>query len=136
MNNKEAGFTLMETLVTVAVVLLLGSLLVTASKTAMQGSVLSNRTVRTAETIKRLDRFVRESAAEVHIPYWENPAPVIDAYISGVYRSPLGSCFKTVRVIADNNNIPRGIEAVYAVNKIEMKTVAVFSSVAIMGNGQ
>jgi len=132
MKKNEAGFTLMEVLVTVAVVLLLGSLLVAASNTAMKGSALSSKTVKTAETIKRIDRYVRESASEVCIPYWENPASFINNYVSEIYRSPLGSYIKTVRVITDSDRIPRGIEAVYTINNLQTRTIALFSSVAIM----
>ena len=133
MKNGEEGFTLMEVLVTVAVVLLLGGLSVTASNTAMRGIALSNKTVKTAETIKRIDRHIRESAGGVRIPYWANPAPYVDACISELFGSPFGAYIRTVTAVSDDNGIPKGVEAVFSVNNVTVRTAALFSAVAVTG---
>ena len=122
----------MEILISVAIILILGSLLVTSSGAVMQTSAKSNTTVKTAETITRIDRHIRERADNFHIPYWANPVQYINTFNSELFGSSIGSYIKTIRVITDNNRIPKGIEAVYTVNNLEMKTVALFSSKIIL----
>jgi len=132
MNQNEAGFTLMETLLSVAIVLVLGSLLVVSSKTALQGASLSIKAVNTAATITRIDRHIRTRTDAVHIPYWADATLYIDALSAELFQSRIGTYIKSVRTISDNRKVPRGIEAVYTVNNREMRTVALFPSVVIM----
>jgi len=134
--NRDAGFTLMEILLSVAVILILGSLLVVAANTAMKGASQSFKAVNTTAAITRIDRHIRESVNNVHIPYWANPAPYIEELISVLYRSDIGSYIKSIRIISDNRRIPRGIEAVYTVNNHETRTVALFSSIMIVDTAQ
>ena len=132
MNQNEAGFTLMETLLSVAIILILGSLLVIASNTAIQGMSQSHKAVRTAATFTRIDRDIRDKAYAVHIPYWENPVPYLEAFVTELYRSRIGTYIKSTRIVFDHLRVPRGIEVVYTVNNREMRTVALFSSVVIV----
>jgi len=123
---------LMEILLSIAIVLVLGSLLVVSSNTALQGASKSIAAVNTAATITRTDRYIRAKANAVHIPYWADTKPSIDAVTAELFQSKAGSYIKSVRTIADNRRVPRGIEVVYSVNNREMRTVALFSSVVIM----
>jgi len=132
MNQNEAGFTLMETLLSVAIVLVLGSLLVVSSNTAFQGASKSITAVKTAATITRIDRHVRARANAVHIPYWADTKPYIDAVTAELFQSKMGTYIKSVRTISDRRSVPRGIEVIYMVNNREMRTVALFASVVIM----
>jgi hypothetical protein len=133
MNQSEAGFTLMETLLSVAIILIFGSLLIVSSNTAFQGTSHSVKAVNTAATITRVDRHIRDRAGAVHIPYWADARPYIDAFTAELFQSKIGPYIKSVRVISDRRRVPRGIEAVYTVNNREMQTSALFSSTAIMG---
>jgi prepilin-type N-terminal cleavage/methylation domain-containing protein len=133
---NEAGFTLMEVLLSVAIILILGSLLVIASKTAIHGSSQSFKTVDTAAMLTRIDRQIRVSAGNVHIPYWANPTPYIDNLGAQLFQSKIGTYIISIRTISDHRRIPRGIEVIYAVNNREMRTVALFSSVVIMDTAQ
>jgi len=132
MNQTEAGFTLMETLLSIAIVLILGSLLVVSSNTAFQGASKSIAAVNTAATITRTDRYIRARVNAVHIPYWADTKPYIDAITAELFQSKIGTYIKSVRAISDRRRVPRGIEVVYTVNNREMRTVALFSSVVIM----
>ena len=132
MNQSEAGFTLMETLLSVAIVLVLGSLLVISSNTAFQGASKSITAVNTAATITRIDLNIRTRANAVHIPYWADAKPYIDAVTAELFQSKIGPYIKSIRTISDHRRVPRGIEVVYTVNNREMRTVALFASVVIM----
>jgi type II secretory pathway pseudopilin PulG len=132
MNQNEAGFTLMETLLSVAIVLVLGSLLVVSSNTAFQGASKSIMAVNTAATITRIDRHIRTKANAVHIPYWADTKPYIDAVTAELFQSKMGPYIKSIRTISDRRSVPRGIEVIYTVNNREMRTVALFASVVIM----
>jgi prepilin-type N-terminal cleavage/methylation domain-containing protein len=134
--NNDNGFTLMEVMLSVAIILILGSLLVTASNTAMQGSSKSNKTVNTVETITRIDRYIRSSAEKTHIPYWANPSIYIDRFTSELYRSSFGSYINNIRIIYGSGRIPRAVEAVYTVNNNEVRTIALFSSITVLGRPQ
>ncbi|MCL2762103.1 MAG: prepilin-type N-terminal cleavage/methylation domain-containing protein [Treponema sp.] len=130
--QTDAGFTLMETLLSVAIILILGSLLVIASNTTIQGMFQSSKTTSTATAFTRIDRHIRIMADAVHIPYWANPIPYIEAFTAELYRSKTGAYIKSVRIISDRHKVPRGIEVVYSVNGYEMQTTALFSSITIM----
>lgn len=123
---------LMEILLSVAIIIILGSLLAVSSNTAFQGASQSAKAVNTAVTINRIDRQIRTRANAVHIPYWADAAPYTDAVTSELLRSRIGTYIKSVRIISDRRRNPHGIEVVYTVNNREMKTTASFSSISIM----
>ncbi|MDR2943311.1 MAG: prepilin-type N-terminal cleavage/methylation domain-containing protein [Treponema sp.] len=132
MNQNSAGFTLMETLLSVAIILVISSLIAIGSGTALQGASKSIKTVKTAATLTRIDRFIRTKTNAVHIPYWAAATPYIDALTAELYRSKIGTYIKSVGIIDGYLKVPLGIEVVYKVNNREMKTVALFPSVAVI----
>jgi prepilin-type N-terminal cleavage/methylation domain-containing protein len=132
MNKNEDGFTLIETLLSVAIILIISSLFVIGSGTALQGASQSIKTVKTAATLTSIDRFIRTKTNAVHIPYWADTTPYIAALTAELYQSKIGTYIKSVGTISGYRKVPLGIEVVYTVNKREMRTVALFSSIAVM----
>jgi prepilin-type N-terminal cleavage/methylation domain-containing protein len=132
MNQNEAGFTLMETLLSVAIILIISSLLVVGSGASVQGASKSIKAVRTAAALTSIDRFIRIKTNAVHIPYWADTTPYINALTAELYQSKIGTHIKSVGPIANYPKAPRGIEVVYTVNNKEMRTVALFPSIAVM----
>jgi len=132
MNEKEAGFTLTEVLLTIAIVLVTASVLTVAVSTALKNASLSFNTAKSAVTITRIDRFIRTSADDIIIPYWAPSSPYIEIFISNLYLSDIGSFINSVTVIYDHNKKARGIEVNYTVNNNKMRTVALFSSIPVM----
>ncbi|MCL2410216.1 MAG: prepilin-type N-terminal cleavage/methylation domain-containing protein [Treponema sp.] len=131
--NNEDGFSLMEVMLTTAIILILGSTLVVASNAAMQGSSRSFMVVNTAATLTRIDRHIRESVNNTHIPYWANPMPYVEALNADLFRSRIGGYIMSISIIFDNNRNPRGIEVTYTVNNHEARTAALFPSIMIVG---
>jgi len=133
MNQNEAAFSLMETLLSVAIILILGSLLVVSSNTAIAGASQSFKAVNTAAMLTRIDRHIRARADAVHIPYWADSNSYTDALTAELFQSRIGTYIKSIRVISDQRMGARGIEVVYIVNNYEMRTVALFPSIRIVG---
>jgi len=133
MNQNEAAFSLMETLLSVAIILILGSLLVVSSNTAIAGAGQSYKAINTAAMLTRIDRHIRARTDAVHIPYWADSSPYTDALAAELFQSKIGRYIKSIRVISDRYMAARGIEVVYIVNNCEMRTVALFPSIRIAG---
>lgn len=132
MNKAEDGFTLLETLLSIAIVLIVSSLLVVASNTALRGASQSVRVISTAAMLTRIDRHIRLRTDAVHIPYWADAAPYIDALTGELFQSRFGSHIKSIKTVFDTQKVPRGIEVIYVYNNLEMRTVALLPSIAIM----
>jgi len=136
MKQNEAGFTLMETLLSVAIILILGSLLVVSSNAAISGASQSFKAVNTAVTLTRIDRYIRNRADSVHIPYWADSTRYIEALSAELFQSRIGTYIKSIRAIFDHRMSARGIEVTYIVNNHEMRTVALFPSIIIVDTAQ
>jgi len=124
---------MMEIILSVAIILILGSVLVVSTNTSFRGSILINETLKQAQTINKIDRAIRESADSLYIPYFKNPDSIINDYIQGLYRTNTGSYLKNVIPIYDSKRINYGVEALYSVNGREQKTVAIFNYKNIRG---
>jgi len=124
---------MMEIILSVAIILILGSILVVATNTSFRGSILINETLKQAQTINKIDRAVRESADSLYIPYFKNPDSIVNDYIQSLYRTNTGSYLKNVIPIYDSKRINYGVEALYSVNGREQKTVAIFNYKNIRG---
>jgi hypothetical protein len=122
----------METLLTVAIVLIVSSLVVVAFGTAMQGASQSYKAVATATTMIRIDRHIRSETNNTHIPYWTNAQPYIDNLTAKLYQSNIGPYIKSIRPISVYPKAPRGIEVIYVVNNRELRTVALFPTIAVL----
>lgn len=135
-SDREDGFTLMEALLSIAIILILGSVLVTAANTALRGASRSFNEVRTAATFTRIDRHIRENANNLHISYWENPLPRIEDFNAALFRSGIGGYIQSIRIITDNRRKVRGIEVIYIVNYRQSQTVALFPFRVIVDSTQ
>jgi len=132
MIKSDEGFTMMEILLTVAIVLIIGSAIVVASNTAMQGAKKAGNITETAKKMVSIDRYIRDRANEVHIPYWDNPTSYIDTFNSHLFSSQISPYINTIRVVYDRKRSPRGIEVFYTVNGREMRTLATFASIVLV----
>jgi type II secretory pathway pseudopilin PulG len=132
MKHTDSAFTLMETLLAVAIILVAGGVLVTASGSALKGVSQSFKAINTASTLSGIDRYIRIKTDETHIPYWADNKPYIDALSAELYQSRYGAYIKSINVIVNYPKAPRGIEVVYVVNNCETRTLALFPSTAVV----
>jgi type II secretory pathway pseudopilin PulG len=136
MKETEAAFTMMETLLSVAIVLVVSGVLVIASGTATQGASKSIKAIGTAAMLTRIDRHIRIRTDALHIPYWADSKPYIEALSGELYRSKIGPYIKSIRTISGYRESPRGIEVIYTVNNLETRTIALFPSVDLVDKEQ
>ena len=130
--DGEAGYTLMETLVSIAIVLALSGALAVTAVASMRALSQSFSAIQSAVTIARIDRFVRSGADSLHVPYWENSQPHVDSFSDSLYRSRIGGYIASITVIRDSRRIIRGLEVTYTVNNREIRTRALFPAVPVV----
>ena len=128
----DDGYTLMEALLTVAIVLILSCVFVITVAGSMNTLSQSFAAINTAVTMIRLDRVIRSSVSSFYLPYWENPQSSIASFTAELYRLNIGSYIIAVYPIRDSRRLYRGLEVVYSVNRREAKTVALFSFVPVL----
>jgi type II secretory pathway pseudopilin PulG len=126
------GFTLMETLVSIAILMVISSLFVVAFSTAFKAVAKSNDGITEALTITQVDRFIRQQTDSAHIPYWVDSKPYVEELLNELYRSKIGMYIKSIEIINDSRKKPRGILVVYIVKKRRIQTRALFPAVSVM----
>jgi type II secretory pathway pseudopilin PulG len=136
MKNLNDGFTLMETLVSIAIIMAVSSLFAIAFITAFKATSQSNNEIKTAITITQIDHFIRERTNSLHIPYWADSKPYADELRNELFRSKFASHINTIQIINDSRRKPRGLLVIYTVNNRQIQTKALFPSVSIMDNLQ
>ena len=120
------GFTLMESLVSIAIILILSGCIIIAFSTGMKANIKSVGAIRTANTILETDRFIREQVDSLHIPYWLKPEESIEKLKNQLWRSKVGKYIHEIAILYDTNGNPRGITVDYLVGTKNMKTSALF----------
>jgi len=132
MKHSEAGFTLMETLLSIAIILTTSCILVTAVTASIKTLSQTYAAINTTLSIARTDRFIRNKAGSLYIPYWANSQPCIDSFCDELYRSEIGDKIISVNVIRDSRCFYRGLEVIYSIGKKEIKTIALFPVIPVM----
>jgi type II secretory pathway pseudopilin PulG len=134
MKNLDDGFTLMETLVSIAIIMAVSSLFAIAFTTAFKATSQSNNEIKAAVTITQIDRFIRERADSLHIPYWADSKLYADTLRDELFRSKFAPYINTIQIINDSRRKPRGLLVIFTVNNRQIQTKALFPSVSIMDN--
>jgi len=124
--NSSDGFTLMETLVSIAIILILSGCIIAAFSAGMKANIKSLSSVRSARLLLDTDRFIRTQADSLHVPYWLNPDESIESFRNQLQRSRVGKYIHKITVIYDGYGSPRGIEAEYNIGMTTAKTSALF----------
>lgn len=136
MKDTESGFTMLETLLSVSIILIVGSVFVVVAGVTKGGITKAVYLVNTSAVITRIDRHIRTKVDSVHVPYWADPAPYISELTDELYLSKIGPYIKAIQILTNSHNTPRGIEVLYTVNSKEIRTVALLPSVPVMEKKQ
>lgn len=130
--RSEHGYTLMETLVVIAIMLLMGGVCFNFFNTSMTANNKAFMNYSVAIRFLSIDSYIRGKCNEVHVLYWN----IADGYISSVTDVIANSKYKNdirrIETIKDAKNNVRGLRVVYSVNGIDATTDAVFSSIPVM----
>ncbi len=131
--KKDDGFTLMETLVTLTVTLIISGSIIFAFAAAMKSASKANGSVSTATTMLKVDRFIREQTAEMHIPYWTYSERPVEELKNRLWRSNMGEYIREIQTVTDGAGRNRGIRVQFEVAGKQARTEALFSSIPVVG---
>ena len=132
MKNTEAGYSLMETLLTIAIILTVSCILVITVAVSIKTLPRSANAIYMATTIARIDRHIRSKVGSLHIPYWADPKPYIDLLTAELYQSKIGRYITSITLIRNTKFMSLGLEVTFNINNHEQKTNALFASKPVL----
>jgi prepilin-type N-terminal cleavage/methylation domain-containing protein len=124
--TNHDGFTLMESLVSIAVILIMSGCIFitfTAGTKANSKSVLA---AGTANKILETDRFIREKADFLHVPYWLKPDESVEEFKRELQRSRAGKYIRGITTVYDSSGKIKGVDVNYVIEGRAIKTTALF----------
>ncbi|QQO10745.1 PulJ/GspJ family protein [Breznakiella homolactica] len=130
--DRDGGFTLMETLISIAVMLIISGCVIFAFTAAMKASAKSAAAANAAREIIRVDRFIRNQAEELHIPYWAYSSPYIAEFKNSLWRSEAGKYITVVESMYTSAGLPCGVKVTYEIGGRTMQTSALFPAVPVV----
>jgi prepilin-type N-terminal cleavage/methylation domain-containing protein len=128
------GFTLMETLVSIAVILVISCSVFIALSSGIKANSASVRVIRTANRILDTDRFIRKQAESLHIPYWLKPDGPIEAFKYELWRSRIGNYLQSVTTLYDASGAARGVTVEYRIGNRNIQSSVLFPSRPLIGS--
>jgi prepilin-type N-terminal cleavage/methylation domain-containing protein len=120
------GFTLMESIVSIAVILIMSSCIFVTFSAGTRSNSKSVRAVQTANKILETDRFIRERADSLHVPYWLKPDEFVEEFKRDLQRSRAGKYIKGINTIYDSSGKIKGVDVTYVIEGRNIKTAALF----------
>jgi prepilin-type N-terminal cleavage/methylation domain-containing protein len=132
MREHNDGFTLMETLVSTAVILVISGCVITGFSAGTKAVSRAARAVTNSTRILQIDRFIREQADSFHIPYWLNSAEPFNAFTDTLRRSGIGNTIREITPIHDSDGLIRGVTVAFVVDTKLLQTKAFFPSVPVV----
>ena len=130
--RSDRGYTLMETLVVIAIMLLMGGVCFNFINTSMGANKKAFNNYLAAIRLLSIDSNIRDTCDGVHIPYWDRAdgyiPSVMDLIANSKYKDDIGK----IEPIKDEKGNIRGLRVAYSVNGIDATTDAVFSSRPVM----
>lgn len=130
--NSDHGYTLMETLIVIAIVVLMGGASANFINVSMNANKKAFSNYSVAIRLLSIDHFIRRTCDEVHIPYWDIADTYIPSIMEGVRNSKYKNDIQSIKSLLDTKSTIRGLRVVYSVNGVEAMTDAVFASLPVM----
>jgi prepilin-type N-terminal cleavage/methylation domain-containing protein len=132
MTQIDNGFTMMETLVAIAITLVCTGVLTVSFSTGIKGASRGIRSARTAAMIAQTDRFIRRETDDMHIPYWAKPDFYLENHTKNLMRSIIGGYITSVTPAYDTRRRIRGITVNYRIYNQDMQTTALFPATPVL----
>jgi prepilin-type N-terminal cleavage/methylation domain-containing protein len=130
--NKDDGFTLMEVVVSISVILVISGCIFTAFSVSLKTISRAGQTADTALELLRIDIFIRRETEKFHIPYWADPLEETGKFIDSLLRSSYGRYIGATELLKSNSGITRGIRVFYTVRNTTAHTDALFPSTPVL----
>ena len=132
--NRSAGFTLMESLVAIAITAVLAGVMITIVSTSLKGTKSVAGSIDSSCEILYIDRFIRNKAENLYVPYWASMEIAVNNFSAMLWSSEIAKYIESVKLIYNSERIIRGVEVRYKVNNNGFTTLALFSSKPILGD--
>lgn len=126
------GYTLMETLIVIAIMLLIGGASANFINVSMNANKKAFGNYSVAIQLLSIDHFIRRTCDDVHIPYWDASDAYIPSIVEGIAKSKYTYEIQSIKPLFDSKSVIRGLRVTYSVNGIEAMTDALFASVPVM----
>jgi len=130
--QSDRGYTLMETLVVIAIMLLMGGVCFNFINTSMGANKKAFNNYFVAIRLLSIDSYIRATCDDVHIPYWDSADGYIPSVMEVIAKSKYKDDISSIEPIKDGNSNLRGLRVAYSVNGIDATTDAFFSSIPVM----
>jgi type II secretory pathway pseudopilin PulG len=131
--GKEAGFTLMETLVVLALLMVCAGAVSGVVFTAARGvRALRGAAERQAAAL-RIERRIRETVEAVSVPYWERDERGFEESRRLLAAVAGGDALTALEPLRDRAGLVRGVRYRYRLGNAEYTGSALFGSIPVMG---
>ncbi|MDR2184319.1 MAG: type II secretion system GspH family protein [Treponema sp.] len=129
---NQAGFTLMENLVSMAVILIISGPVITGFSAALRALRQTAQAAKTAAAAVETDRFIRRRADTFRIPYWESAERAAAGFKDELRRSAHGAYMGEIENLRDSSGRIRGVKVHFKIADRSFFTETAFASIPIM----
>ncbi|MCL2294994.1 MAG: prepilin-type N-terminal cleavage/methylation domain-containing protein [Spirochaetes bacterium] len=133
-NNSSAGFTMMESMVAIAITAIMAGVIFTIISTSFKGANNTMSSIESAYELLFVDRLIREKAETLYVPYWASMEIAADNFSDQLWTSSIAKYIESVKLIYNSERIIRGIEVKYLINNNSYTTLALFSNRPLLGD--
>ncbi|MDR2021063.1 MAG: type II secretion system GspH family protein [Treponema sp.] len=129
---NQAGFTLMENLVSMAAILIISGSVITGFSAALRALRQTACAAKTAAEALETDRFIRRRADTFRIPYWEPAERAAADFKNELRRSGKGTYMKEIESLRDGLGRIRGVKVHFETAGQSFFTEAAFASIPVL----
>jgi type II secretory pathway pseudopilin PulG len=133
LNEPDAGFTLMEMVVTISIIMVISGSVMLAFTTGFKTLAKTARVTKTAFIVVAVDQFIREETEGLHIPYFTASAVPLNTLKDSLWRSRHGNFMTAIDTIKDRHGRERGIRVHFAIDGSEYVSEALIPSIPVTG---
>ena len=134
--NSSAGFTMMETLVAIAITAVLAGIMITVVSSSFKGANSATKSMEGAYELLYIDKLIRDKAENLYVPYWASMEIAANNFSNQLWASDIAKYIESVKLIYNtggSEKIIRGVEVRYSINNNTFTTLALFSSKPLVG---
>ena len=126
--DNSAGFTMMESMVAIAITLVVAGVLGAIVSTAFKGANSAASSAEGARKLLYIDRLIRNKAEDLYVPYWASMERAGNDFTGELWASGIAKYIESIKLIYNSEKIIRGVEVRYSINNKTFTTFALFSN--------
>jgi hypothetical protein len=133
LNGPDAGFTLMEMVVTISIIMVISGSVMLAFTIGFKALAKTAQITKTAFIVVTVDQFIREETEGLHIPYFTTTAVPFNALKDSLWRSRYGNLMTAIDTIRDRHGRERGIRVRFTIDGLEYVSETLIPSIPVTG---